>query len=268
MSPAARAALIAAALAAMVTASRAAPTDPGLDPAADTAPCEIAAKADDAARIIEHCSLLLANEATDRADRIAALIARGGAYARIDQIDRAIDDYDAVLMFDPRLADILAARGRLWRGKGEARRAIDDFAAVLRINAQHAVRSEFKALALELERAGAMAAINNRPSFDCDKARLKVEQAICADTELMRLDREIGVAATKLAGAARNDRAAARKLREAQKSFIAARNAGFGKSGFDLRQALQARRDTLNQQVQQLQQQGVAAPPGAPRISP
>lgn len=240
-------------------------SDPGHNPAADAAPCEIAAKADNVDRIIATCSALLANENAERADRIAALVARGGAYARTEQTDRAIEDYDAALMFDAKLADVFAARGRLWRGKGDNRRALDDFAAALRINSQHAARGEFKALALELERVGAMAAINNRPSFDCDKARMMVEKAICADPELVRLDREIGILVAKLATATKGNRAAARGLRKAQDAFIAARNAGFGKSGFDLLQLLQARRDVLRTRLR-----GHAAPvtSGANRISP
>ena len=98
--------------AAVWPAARATGTDPATIPQPDSAPCIAAATTDDAERIIGLCSALVDNENTARADRIKALIARGSAYDRKDQIDRAIGDYDAALRIDPTLADIFNARGR------------------------------------------------------------------------------------------------------------------------------------------------------------
>ena len=223
--------------------------DPKHDPAADTAPCEIAAKAGDDARIIEACTRLIAVDDVPRSDRIAALNARGGAYARTGELDHAIEDYNTVIRFEPKQLDARVARGRLWRVKGDRRAALDDFAAALRIDSRHAVRSEFKSLAQELEREGALAAINNRPSFDCGKARRPVEKAICADPVLMRLDREIGILNDKLLATNKPNRPVMRALQKASEAYLTARNQDFGKSGFDLKQTLQARRDHMQGQL-------------------
>jgi tetratricopeptide (TPR) repeat protein len=137
------------------------PSDPQIDPA----PCVAAAAAGDSNNILAACGALIDNEKTLMADRIRALIARGGAYARSDQIDCAIADYDAVLRLDPALADIFNARGELWRRKGDRRHALADFGAALKLNPQHeAARANYKSLALELERLGAQMAIKNRPT--------------------------------------------------------------------------------------------------------
>ena len=88
--------------------------------------------------------------------------------ARKDMIDRAIDDYSDVLRLDPQLADIFNARGELWRKKGDRPKALADFGAALRLNPNHPqAKANYKSLALELERLGALLAVNNRPSFNC-----------------------------------------------------------------------------------------------------
>ena len=137
------------------------------DPAAirivDPAPCVAAAVADDDDKIIAVCGALIDNEKTLRADRVKALVARGSAYGRKDQVDRAIADYDAALRLDPTLADIFNARGELWRKKGDRPRALADFGAAIKLNPQHeAARANYKSLALELERIGAQMAIKNK----------------------------------------------------------------------------------------------------------
>ena len=99
------------------------------------------------------------------------------------------------MRFDPTLADIFNARGELWRKKGDRPRALADFAAAIKLNPDHpAARSNYKSLALELERIGAQMAVNNRPGFDCASARRAVEKAICANPDLANLDRQISVA--------------------------------------------------------------------------
>jgi len=139
-------------------------TAPATDPQADPAPCVAATAANDDDKIVAVCGALIDNEKTLKADRIKALVARGGAYDRKDQVDRAIADYDAALRFDPTLADIFNARGELWRKKGDLPRALADFAAAIKLNPQHeAARANYKSLALELERLGAQMAIKNKP---------------------------------------------------------------------------------------------------------
>src|ERR1700688_1992095 len=139
--------------------------EPATDPQTDPAPCNAAVAANDADNIIAVCGALIDSEKAARADRIKALIARGTAFERKDQIDRAIGDYDTVLRLDPSLADIFNARGELWRRKGDRPHALSDFAAALKLNPQHeAARANYRSLALELERLGAQMAIKDKPN--------------------------------------------------------------------------------------------------------
>jgi tetratricopeptide (TPR) repeat protein len=219
------------------------PADQPVDPA----PCVAAAAANDDDKIVAICGPLIDNEKTLKPDRVKALIARAGAYDRNDQIDRAIGDYDTALQLDPALADIFNARGELWRRKGDRRRALADFGAVLKLNPDHPVaRGNYKSLALELERLGAMMAVNNKPSFDCAIARRPVEKAICGNPELANLDREINAANIRVvreatAGSPRGGRAMQRE----QDDFLARRDAGFGRPDFDLQKMLRERLDHL-----------------------
>jgi tetratricopeptide (TPR) repeat protein len=140
-------------------------TEPATDPHVDAAPCVASAAANDDDRIIAVCGALVDNDKTARADRVRALIARGGAYDRKDMIDRAIAEYDVALRLDPGLANIFNARGELWRRKGDRPHALADFGAAIKLNPQHeAARANYKSLALELERIGAQMAIKNRPN--------------------------------------------------------------------------------------------------------
>ena len=87
---------------------------PATAPPPDPAPCVAAAASGDDDKIVALCGALIDNEKTAPADRIKALVARGGAYQRKDMIDPAIGDYTAVLRLDPTLVDIYDARGALW----------------------------------------------------------------------------------------------------------------------------------------------------------
>ncbi len=130
----------------------------------DPASCVAAATARDDDKIIETCSAVIDGEKTAVPDRINALIARAGAYARSGQPERAIADYDLTLKLDPTLADIFNARGELWRQKGDLPHALADFGAAVRLNPQQdAARANYKSLAQELERIGAQMAIKNKP---------------------------------------------------------------------------------------------------------
>ena len=140
--------------------------EPTTDPQVDPAPCVAAAAAKDDDKIIAICGALIDSEKTLKIDRVRALIARGGAYDRKDQIDRAVGDYDTALRLDPSLADIFNARGELWYRKGDRPHALADFAAALKLNPQHeAARANYKLLALELERLGAQMAIKDKQNL-------------------------------------------------------------------------------------------------------
>jgi tetratricopeptide (TPR) repeat protein len=221
--------------------------DPAAAPPVDPAPCLAAIAANDDDKIISACSVLIDGEKTEKADRIKALIARAGVYARKDMVDRAIDDYGTVLRLDPTLADIFNARGELWRKKGDRPKALQDFGAALKLNPNHAsAKANYKSLALELERLGALLAVNNRPSFNCAAARRAVEKAICDNPELANLDRQINAVNTRVVSdAARDNPRAGRALQHEQDDFLARRNAAFGQSDYDLQKAMRERLDHL-----------------------
>jgi tetratricopeptide (TPR) repeat protein len=221
--------------------------EPIRDPQVDPAPCVAAAAANDAGKIIAICGALLENDKTARGDRIKALLARGGAWDRKDQIDRAIGDYDTALRLDPTLADIFNIRGELWRRKGDRARALADFAAAIKLNPDHpTARGNYRSLAQELERLGALMAVYNKPSFNCSTARRPVEKAICANPELATLDREINAVNIKVVREATGDSPrAGRALQREQADFIARRNAAFGRPDFDLLKDMRERLDHL-----------------------
>ena len=207
----------------------------------DIAPCLAAAAADDEQKVASLCAGVIDDEKTARPDRIKALIARAAFHARHGRIDQAIADDDRVLQLDAALADVHNDRGELWRRKGDRLKAVQDFAAALRIDPANArARANNRELALELERAGAQMAVSGKPSFECARATRPVQKAICADHALADLDREIAGMNARGLGAARTA-AEARALRRAQDQFVARRDAGFGRAGYDLKQAMQDR---------------------------
>jgi tetratricopeptide (TPR) repeat protein len=221
----------------------AAPADSRVDPA----PCVAAALAGDDDRIVAACGRLIDDQNSADADRVKALVARAGAYDRKGLIDRAIDDDGVALRLDPTLADIYTARGELWRRKGDRPRALQDFAAAIRLDPnQAAAKRDYKSLALELERLGALLAVDNKPSFNCATARRAVEKAICANPELANLDREINAVNARVVGeAGRDSSRAGRALQREQDDFLACRDAAFGRPDFDLRKAMAARLEHL-----------------------
>ena len=221
----------------------AAGAEPARDLLIDPAPCLAAAAAgDDNDRIVSTCGALIDTEKTERADRIKALIARGGAFERKDMIDRAISDYDTVLRLDPTLADIFNARGELWRRKGDRPKALADFGAAIKLKPDHQLaRGNYRKLARELERLGALMAVAGKPSFNCAAARRPAEKAICANPELANLDRQIHAVNIRVVREAQSARERQALQRE-QDDFIARRNADFGKPGYDL---LKVMRDRL-----------------------
>jgi tetratricopeptide (TPR) repeat protein len=234
-------------LVASVAHASAVGTELAVDPRLDPAPCVAAAAANDDDAILASCGVLIENDKTARADRLSALIARAGALSRRSEIDRAIADLDAVLRLDPSRADSYNARGELWRRKGDRPKALQDFAAALKLDPDHvAAKANFKALALELERLGALMAVYNKPSFNCANAHRRVEKAICGNPELVSLDREINAVNMRVLERARgSDPRAALALQREQEEFVARRNAAFGQADFDLLQFMRQRLDHL-----------------------
>jgi len=215
--------------------------EPAREVQVDSTACTAAAAAGDNDRIISACGELIGNDKTARADRIKALTARAAALDRKDRPSEAIEDYDTVLRLDPALADVFNARGELRRRRGNLPKALADFGAAIKVNPQHpAARANYKSLAQELERIGALIAVAGKPSFYCKTARRAVEKAICANRELADLDREINAMHVRVISDAPNIDDA-RRLQREQDAYIARRNAEFGRPGYDLRKVMKAR---------------------------
>jgi tetratricopeptide (TPR) repeat protein len=214
-------------------------------PPSDGAPCMAAIAANDDDKVLGVCGALIDNEKTAKPDRLKALVARAAVFTRKDQIDRAIADYDAALRLDPQQADLLNSRGELHWKKGERPKAVIDFGAALKLNPDHpAAKANYKKLAQELERLGALMAVAGKPSFNCAAARLPAEKAICANPELANLDRQINAVHVRVLREAKSPREKQTLQRE-QDDFIARRNADFGKSGYDLQKVMSERLQKL-----------------------
>ena len=213
----------------------------------DAAPCLTGITAGDDEKIIASCGALIGNDKAPKADRVKAAVARAAAYDRKGEIDRAISDDDIALRLDPTQAELFNARGELFRRKGDRVHALSDFGTAFKLDPNNAVaRANYKSLSLEIERIGAMMAVNDRPSFNCANARRPVEKAICGNPELANLDREINAVNTKaVRQAGQGNPRAGRAMQREQDEFLARRNAEFGKPDFDLQKIMRERLDHL-----------------------
>jgi uncharacterized protein len=91
-----------------------------------------------------------------------------------------------------------------------------------------------------------MMALNKRPGFNCATTKRPVEKAICANPELVVLDREINAVNTKVVSeAGAKDPGAGRTLQREQDDFVVRRNAEFGRPDFDLQKTMRERLDHL-----------------------
>jgi tetratricopeptide (TPR) repeat protein len=229
-------------IAALPYRALAAGADTGTLPTVDPAACMAAIAANDDDKVTAECGALIDNEKTAKADRTKALIARAGAFTRKDQLDRAISDYGEVLRLEPQ-ADIYNSRGELWWKKGDRPKALADFGAAIRLNPDHpTAKGNYKRLAQELERLGALMAVAGKPSFNCAAAKRPVEKAICANPELANLDRQINAVNSKVVHDATADSPrAGRVLQQEQDDFLARRNASFGRPDYDLQKVMRER---------------------------
>ncbi len=226
--------------------AHAAGSDTGTLPPVDPTACMAAVAANDDDKIGNDCGALVDNEKTAKGDRIKALAARAAAFARKDQLDRAISDYGEVLRIEPQ-ADIYNARGELWWKTGDRPKALADFGAAIKLNPDHpTAKGNYKRLAQELERLGALMAVAGKPAFNCSTAKRPVEKAICASPDLANLDRQINAVNSKVVHDAMADSPrAGRALQAQQDEFIAQRNASFGRPDFDLQKAMRERLQRL-----------------------
>jgi len=213
----------------------------------DSAPCMAALTAGDDEKLIAACAALIGNDKAPKADRIKVAVARASAFDRKGDIDRAIADDDIALRLDPTLVEVLTARGELYRRKGDRVRALSDFGNAVKLDPNHAAaKANYKALSLEIERIGALMAVNKRPSVNCATTKRPVEKAICGNPELVTLDREINAVNTKVVSeTGAKDPAAGRALQREQDDFVARRDAEFGQAGHDLQKTMRDRLDHL-----------------------
>src|ERR1700742_1012429 len=91
-------------MAALPCCALAAGADSGVLPPVDPAPCMAAIAADNDDKVVGDCGALIDNEKTAKADRIKALVARAAAFARKDQLDRALADDREALRLEPQAA--------------------------------------------------------------------------------------------------------------------------------------------------------------------
>jgi tetratricopeptide (TPR) repeat protein len=178
---------------------------------------------------------------------------RGDSHQFKDELGAALADYDAALRLDPNFEMAYNNRAIVYKRMGDRTKALADYEAALRLDpGDENASNGRRIMKAEIAKFGAKSqttlhAPEDHPSFDCGLARLPVEKAICADPQLGALDHQIADTYTRLINS--KDNRSADSLRREQRSFVAARNAGFGKRGYDLRVALQQRLDTLQSAV-------------------
>lgn len=98
-----------------------------------------------------------------RPDSVKAFFKRAELQRTRGDADAAIRDFSDAIRLEPKNVTALMARAELYRAKTDRRRALADYAAVLRADPLHeAAAANRKALALEIERLGAMMPVEQR----------------------------------------------------------------------------------------------------------
>ena len=163
--------------------------------------------------------------------------------ARISSTARS-SDYGEALRLEPQ-ADIYNIRGELWWKKGDRPKALADFAAAIKLSPDHpTARGNYKRLAQELERLGALMAVAGKPASIAPPAKRPVEKAICASPELANLDRQINAVNVRVLREAQTPRER-QAIARAQEEFLARRDADFGTPGYDLQKVMNERLQRL-----------------------
>ncbi len=105
----------------------------------------------------------LGNVIERRPDSVSAFLKRAELHRTGGDADAAIRDFSAAIRLEPGNTKALLARAELHRAKADRRRALGDYAAVLRLVPSHEAASvQHKALALEIERLGAIMPVQPR----------------------------------------------------------------------------------------------------------
>ena len=164
---------------------------------------------------------------------------RGNAWKGKGELDHAIADYNEALKLDPKFGLAYNNRGAAHEAKGDLERAIADLEQAIRLNPNNELA--VTNLARAKSKRDRLALVNPRqgPSFDCAKASLAAEKAICSDEELARFDRDIDAAYQAALG--RLDKKKADALRREQKTFLATRDRLFGRPGYQLKAEMEKR---------------------------
>jgi tetratricopeptide (TPR) repeat protein len=105
----------------------------------------------------------LGNVVERRPDNARAFFRRAELQRARGDADAAIRDFTSAIRLEPKNVAALLARAELYRARIDRRRALADYAAVLRLDPSHDVASaNHKALALEIERLGAMMPVKQK----------------------------------------------------------------------------------------------------------
>jgi tetratricopeptide (TPR) repeat protein len=180
------------------------------------------------------------NEAIRLVPQANFLTNRGDSYQKKGDVDRAIADYDRALKLNPGFYLAYNNRSVAYRAKGDFDHAIADIEQVIRINPRMDSAAEDLAdLRQERDRRAMVSGDDDLPTFDCRKAKLAVEKAICSDPDLIRLDRQMDDAYK--AALAKLDRTGVAQLRREQNAFIARRNKSFGRPEYQLKREIEKR---------------------------
>jgi tetratricopeptide (TPR) repeat protein len=90
--------------------------------------------ADDADRNIAGCTRIVEDADEGKTMRGVAYVARGLAWQKKGDLDRALADYTEAIKVNPKDALAYNNRGMLWRERGDSDRAIADFTAAIAID--------------------------------------------------------------------------------------------------------------------------------------
>lgn len=168
------------------------------------------------------------------------------------RLGTALSDYDAALKLDPNFALTYNNRAVLYGKMGERKKALADYETALRLDPGNENAADGRrTMIAEIARFGAQpsrplharSADDSGPSFDCATAKREVEKMICSDPQLGVLDRQIADTYARVLKSSSGRTAS--DLRRTQRDFLNARNASFGRPGYDLKKAMQARLQRL-----------------------